>query len=72
MDESSVCPFCGGLNLHVAEHDLELGWSVLCLDCQASGPQSHTAEEAYAKWHDRHEVDFNPDTYYLTPKITTH
>lgn len=63
MDDSN-CPFCGSMNIFLAEFDLELGWGILCLDCQASGPQCSTKEEAYDKWHDRWvpEIDVNGNT----------
>jgi len=58
-DSSSECPFCGGLNIYLAEYELDLGWGILCLDCQASGPQSETKELAYSLWHQRWTPDYD-------------
>ncbi len=71
-DTSSECPFCGGLNIFMAEFSLELGWGALCLDCQASGPQCATQDEAYQKWHDRWVPDIDVNGNTVPKKVTGH
>lgn len=49
---SRPCPFCGGMNLQVAENDAG-NPAVWCKDCRCEGPEADSKDEAIEKWNQR-------------------
>lgn len=47
--ELAACPFCGSNECVAAEEHLK-SWSVICIDCDTSGPVAESEAEAEERW----------------------
>ena len=54
-DKLKPCPFCKGLRLFFDEDELFCFFAVVCIDCDARGPEAETRAEAADKWDTRQE-----------------
>ena len=60
MTNPKPCPFCGGDRISTEAAYAPSGNQIMCLDCDATGPNGRTEAEARELWNQR--VPINPST----------
>lgn len=58
MAELKPCPFCGGVNVFIAElrtNFFESRYAAVCEDCQSLGGNCKTEEKAIEAWNRRND-----------------
>jgi len=59
LADAKPCPFCKGAKLAIMKYAF-MEWYILCIDCDAHGPNEIDAQTAVDAWNQRAEMGVTP------------